>query len=153
MPTSGSEHYDYPSRLQINQQQYAYEGNYDQTYQENEHEQEEGNTFTSDSTASRDAIHRFSEGELPWSPLSGAKRPRSDTTQDQYPPDRSYPDKLQVDLNEMQKDAGDQHEDGSPQKKKRRSRAKGHGRTRATARKDRHRDHDEDGHGDGSVAT
>jgi hypothetical protein len=73
-------------------------------------------------------------------------------TSEEHPPDRSYRDKMQTDLEKLQNDVESGEETTRPQKKKRRGRGRGHGKTRASASKEKQRDNADDEHEDGSMA-
>jgi hypothetical protein len=107
---------------------------------EEDDEELEPEILTSTSPTSREAIRRFSTDIGPWDPSRvGAKRPRSEITNEQYPPDRSYKDKLQTDLEELEKDSGEES-----RRKKRR------GDDEGTRIRDKRKDDGDDGNGNGN---
>ncbi|EPE24322.1 hypothetical protein GLAREA_08174 [Glarea lozoyensis ATCC 20868] len=140
----------YQSHLHVDQPQHDNSGIYEEPYHDDD---QYGDTFTAGSPNSREAIRRYSEGEQPWNPaLIGDKRSWSEMTREQQSPDRRHPDKLQSEIEDLEK--GMNVEDGShrPQKKKKEGRRSGGTRAK-NSRHGKRRDHDRDRRGDGSMAT
>jgi hypothetical protein len=140
----------YPRHLHVDHPQDDHSSHYEERYQDGDQYED---TITAGSPNSRDAIRRFSEGEQPWNhALIGDKRSWSDMTREQQSPDRPHPDKLQTDLEAIQKEVkSDRGNHRSPKRPKTSRRSGG---TRASgSRQGRRRDHDKDGRGEGSMAT